>query len=242
MSKDVKSFFESHFHRYVDKPDFYSLIAREVKNLVVRDKQLSLLDVGCGDGRFIKALIKEGVSANYVAMDLSFNMLSNAATNLNCKEVQLFLADAFKLPLKDSLEFDVIHVDSVLHHLIGRTRGKSMKLVEKMLNILNGKLSANGVLIIEEVYYSSYLIPTITSFLVFYGLKLINFFRLDLSFTKEIRPGLEVNFLHEKQLIKNLEHYGSVVLLHKEAARVPRTYQVFLLKESGHITYSIRKK
>ncbi|MPZ07158.1 MAG: methyltransferase [Nitrososphaeraceae archaeon] len=242
MSKGVKSFFESHYHRYVDRPDFYLSIAKEIKKVLPDGRRLAFLDVGCGDGGFIKAMIEQGIEADYLATDLSLNMLLKASANLVNYDVDLFQADAFQLSLKESRKFDIIHIDSVLHHLIGKTRGESLELVKKMLNTLLDRLSSNGILIVEEVYYDSYLLSTITSFFVFYGLKLINFLNLDLSFTREIRPGLEVNFLHERQLIKILDHFGtSITLLNKEIWELPSVYQLFLLKERGHITYTAKR-
>jgi hypothetical protein len=105
-----------------------------------------------------------------------------------------------------------------------------------MIELLVSKLSDNGIIIVEEWYYVSYLLPQITSFVVFYGLKLINWLNLDLSYTKEIRPGLEVNFLHPKQLLKILGWYGFSYLLNKAPVEIPATYKFFLLKEKGHIT------
>jgi SAM-dependent methyltransferase len=205
--------------------------------------RLNFLDVGCGDGGFIKALIKQGVVADYLATDLSFNMLVRASDNLaGYDEVNMLQADALQLSLKESQKFDIIHIDSVLHHLIGKTRGESIEIVRRMLNGLIRRLSSNGILIVEEVYYDSYIFSTFTSFLVFYGLKLINWLKLDLSFTKEIRPGLEVNFFHEKDLVKLLNNSGSnATLVNKEIWELPKTYQLFLLKERGHITYTVNR-
>ena len=57
-----------------------------------------------------------------------------------------FLADGFKIPIKCNIRFNVIHMDSVLHHhLIGRTRGKSISLIEKMLRLLIDKLDEDGI-------------------------------------------------------------------------------------------------
>jgi hypothetical protein len=131
----------------------------------------------------------------------------------------LFVADAFNIPLKPDLKFDVIHLDSVLHHLFGKTRGKSTDLIKRMIELMVSKLSDNGIIIVEW-YYLSYLIPQFTTFVVFYGLKLINWLNLDLNYTKEIRPGLEVNFLHPKQLLKILGHYGFVYLLNKTSVAI----------------------
>ncbi|MGI0043579.1 MAG: class I SAM-dependent methyltransferase [Nitrososphaeraceae archaeon] len=243
MSKGVKSFFESHFHRYIDKPDFYLTIAKEIKKVLpAGGKRLKFLDVGCGDGGFIKALIEQGVVADYLATDLSFNMLVRASNNLAGHDVNMLQADALQLSLMESHRFDIIHIDSVLHHLVGRTRRESVELVRRMLNSLIGRLSTNGILIVEEVYYDSHIFSTFTSSLVFYGLKLINWLKLDLSFTKEIRPGLEVNFFHQKDLVNLLNHSGSnTTLVNKEVWELPKTYQLFLLKERGHITYTVKR-
>lgn len=238
----MKSYFESsHVHRYIKTPEFYSSIAEEIKKVVPENRTLSFLDIGCGDGSFMKALAEQGLEGEYVGVDLSKDMLLVASQNLHGLQATLVLADGLRLPFGVAKRFDVIHIDSVLHHLIGKTRGESLRLVERMLEVLIGKISSNGLLIVEEVYYDSYIYSKITSFLVFYGLKMVNSLELDLSFTKEIRPGLEVNFLHEKQLEQMLGRHGPVSLLNRMVWDVPHTYQLFLLKERGHITYSMTK-
>ncbi len=250
MSGNVKSYFESHSHNYSKGPEFYSSVVNQIKKTLQISSGARFLDVGCGDGNFIKALVKEGIKMRYFATDISLRMIRTAKENLvNC-DVELFVADGFKFPYRPSVKFDVIHIDSVLHHLIGRTRDKSASLIDEMLGLLVARLSDKGILIVEEWYYISYLIPKLTSFVVFYGLKLINFLKLDLSsYTKEIRPGLEVNFLHPGQLSEILSRYGSVYLLHKRSGyhalhnipgRVPASYRLFLLKDSGHIAYMLK--
>jgi hypothetical protein len=179
---------------------------------------------------------------NYFASDLSFRMITLGKKNLIDCNVELFVADAFNIPLKPNLKFDVIHLDSVLHHLIGKTRGKSTDLVKRMIELLVSKLSDNGIIIVEEWYYVSYLLPQFTSFVVFYGLKVINWLNLDFSYTKEIRPGLEVNFLHPNQLLKILGRYGFSYLLNKAPVEIPATYKLFLLKEKGHMTYVLKNR
>ena len=90
--------------------------------------------------------------------------------------------------------------------MIGPTKGKSLNLVAKLLRILRRRLSDNGILIIQEVYYDSYIIPSLTSRLLFYMLKLLNFLNLDISaFIKEFQLGLEVNFMHTSEIKNVLE-------------------------------------
>jgi SAM-dependent methyltransferase len=247
MSKKVKSYFESHAHNYQYGSEFYSLMINEIKNviqnIIEKKSDGKVLDVGCGSGTFIKALIEAGVKAKYFATDISFKMVQTARENFIGCDVELFIADSFKIPLKSNRRFDVIHIAYVLHHLIGKTRSESIFLIKKMVGLLLDKLEDNGIIIIEEHYFISYIIPEFTSLLVFYGLKLINVLNLDLSHsTREIRPGLEVNFLHPKQLVKILGQYGNVHLLYSTPSEVTKSYKLFLLKERGLIVYTLKKQ
>ncbi|MDQ6865575.1 MAG: hypothetical protein M3044_17325 [Thermoproteota archaeon] len=102
------------------------------------------------------------------------------------------MCDGLKKPLKPEVKFDIIDVDSVLHHLIGRIRTESVRLIHLFCKQLKDRLSENGSLVVE-VY-------------VFYGMKLLNFLRLDVSkLVGDLLPGLEVNFLHHKQIEELLE-------------------------------------
>ena len=135
-----------------------------------------------------------------------------------------------------------MHLDSVLEYLTGCTRGKIKRHTEKMLTSLTDKLEDYVIFLVQEVYYNSYIISKFTSFVVFYGLKLINLLNLDIGrFMTEIKPGLEVNFLHEKQLTNILNQYGSVHLLEKQPWGRRILYKLFLLKEWGHIAIYVRK-
>ena len=110
-----------------------------------------------------------------------------------------------------------------------------------MLKLLSDRLSENGVLVVEEMHYVSHLKPNITSSIIFYGLKLLNFLHLDISrIIKEFELGLEVNFLYDKEIEKLLEQYGTVRLIKKDLLKkVPKLYQFFLVKEVGHISYMV---
>lgn len=243
MSKGVKSYFEQHTHHYINKPSYlYSSIAKEIRKNIDNDRKINFLDVGCGDGGFIKAMLEQGIEANYIATDLSLNMAFFASKDLKNRSVHVFVSDVFRLSLREDLKFDIIHMDSVLHHLIGSTRAQSMRLAERLLEMLVQRLNNNGILIVEEITYNSYLFPEVTSGLIFYALKLMNRLNMNLSFIKDFRPGLEVNFFSEKHIIKKLRPYGSVHLINKESWELPRIYKIFLLKERGHNTYAVNIK
>lgn len=204
------------------------------------DHRIKILDIGCGDGSFIKNVLTAGIAADFVGLDMSINMLKMAKNSIDSPSVQLFAADGFKMPLKLEARFDLIHIDSVLHHLIGRTRAESLHLIDLFCKQLRDRLSENGSLVVEEVYYASYLFPGITSFMIFYLLKLLNVLHLDVSkIIGELLPGLEVNFLHNKQIEQLLGHYGTIQLVKQTPWPVPRFYRLLLLKDLGHISYVI---
>jgi len=202
-----------------------------------------ILDFGCGDGLFIKCMVDSNLKAEFYGAYISLGMIKLAKEKLHKDSVELFLADGFKMPVNSDIKFDVIHVDMILHHLIGKTRSTSTKLVHKMLDLLMSMLSAKGTLIIEEHISTSYLIPSFGSFIAFYGLKLLNFFHLDVNkFVDEIQPGLEVNFFHEKQLKKILEQHGIAEIIRKETSKPTKFRRIFLVKEIGTMSFIVKHK
>jgi SAM-dependent methyltransferase len=239
---NAKSYFDMHAHQhaYHKDPDYYITLVEHIKKNNPSEKP-RILDVGCGEGSFIRSMILSGIKADYVGSDISSTMIGIARKNLTSERVELLLADAFTLPIRNGIKFDLIHIDSVLHHLIGKTRSKSSKLVNQILDLLSDILTENGVLVVEEIYYASYIVPEITSFFIFYGLKMINALQLDFGrLTDKFHTGLEVNFLHDKELERILKAYGEDVhLVKKDSARVPMLYRLLFLKEFGHISYIV---
>src|SRR5919198_4137524 len=106
MAKNAKLYFEHHAHDYSDRHvQFYSKIGDYIRNAIVstegkegvsyvsNNKQtIMLLDVGCGNGSFVKYFIDTQekktphVGNNdyyFVATDLSFEMIKLAKQNLS---------------------------------------------------------------------------------------------------------------------------------------------------------------
>jgi SAM-dependent methyltransferase len=238
----VKSFFETHAHDYKMHPSFYSTIANKIKQDVSNLSDLKLLDVGCGDGTFIKSLINAGMRAEFLATDISFTMSNMARINLRLNRTEILVADAFNIPINAGKRFDVIHIAFLLHHLIGKTRAESKNLARKLISTLIGMVSENGTLIVEEVYYNSYFLPRLTSSIIFYITKLLSFIHFDsIHITNNYKPGLQVNFFSQFELEELLRDYGSVHLLYRNPWKVPELYRIFLLKEFGNIVYTLRK-
>jgi SAM-dependent methyltransferase len=217
----------------------YTSIINDIHRNHLPDK-IKILDIGCGDGPFIRSMLSTGIDAVFTGFDISINMLRNVKKNTDSLRVEVIAADGFKMPLKSEAKFDLIHIDSVLHHLVTKTRAKSLLLVNLFCEELVHYLSENGSLVVEEVYYVSYLIPKLTSSLIFHGLKLLNFLHLDASgIFSELLPGLEVNFLGDKEIERLLANYGRVCLIKKTPWSIPKLYRFLLLKDVGHISYMV---
>jgi SAM-dependent methyltransferase len=243
MSGNVKSYFEMHAHNYPKSEEFYSKLINRLKSLIDTARPVKLLDVGSGNGSFVRSLLNSRIKLDYYCTDISLNMLRIANGNLQDSNVGFFAADAFQLPLVKGLLFEIIHIDSVLHHLIDSTKGKSNLMAASLVDVLVDRLSDDGVFIVEEVHFGSHVSRQLTSTILFYALKINKFLRFDVSkVIPDLRPGLEVNFLDDEYLLSMLRRHGKVEKVHYESYTIPRSYKIFLLKKYGHSTYILRKK
>ena len=55
----------------------------------------------------------------------------------------------------------------------------------------------------------------------------------------EFNPGLEVNFLDDKEIERLLGNYGTVYLINKTPWPRWKLYRLLFLKDLGHITYMV---
>lgn len=240
---NVKTFFDNHSHysAYNKNPKYYFPIIKHLSTNT--NQEIRVLDVGCGDGSFLKGLISSGIKGQFLGIDLSYNLTKKAKdNNQNNKNVELIVADGFNIPIQPHIKFDLIHIDSVLHHLIGKTRYGSLKLSNRLLEILSSRLSQKGLLLVEEMYYNSRLIPFITSSLIFYSLKFINSTGLDFSkIRNDLKPGLEVNFFYDMQLRGMLGKHGKLEVIDKTPSKLSKLEKALWLKERGHISYLLKQ-
>lgn len=238
---DTKSYFDKHAHidTYHNDPKMYNMVIDLIKRNYVK-RGTRFLDLGCGDGTLIKSANSISVDFQFIGTDVSYEMIKTARHNLRGISVEFIVCDGFNLPIRNEIKFDFIHSAYVLHHLIGPTKGKSLDLVNTLLGILARTLSDKGILIIHEVYYDSYIIPSLTSTLVFYMLKFLNLLNLDMSpIIKEFQRGLEVNFMHTEELKRSLGHLGGKVqMVGKDPWNMPKFRRLLLLKEQGSVTFT----
>lgn len=80
-----------------------------------------MLDFGCGDGSFIKSLLNSDVNAEYFGTGISETMITMASTRLKSPHVNFLVSDGFNMSFSKNLRCDLIHLDSVIHHIIGKS-------------------------------------------------------------------------------------------------------------------------
>jgi ubiquinone/menaquinone biosynthesis C-methylase UbiE len=113
-------------------------LGKQIKQL----KPHSILEAGCGFGRNLNFLIKEGISAtNLTGADISRPLLRLARRNLPAA-LKLVSADIRRLPFADN-QFDLVFTHGVLMHL------KPKDLLPGLKEVV--RVAKKNVILIEEI-------------------------------------------------------------------------------------------
>jgi ubiquinone/menaquinone biosynthesis C-methylase UbiE len=101
-----------------------------------RNSKIRILDVGCGEGYFLKCIEKWFPNAEIYGLDIDDNKLYLASGRLNSAKLKKY--DAHKLPFPDD-SFDIVSAIQILEHL---------ETPELLLREANRILRNGGILII----------------------------------------------------------------------------------------------
>lgn len=104
------------------------------------NKNSSILDIGCGYGRTLETLYRDGF-INLYGIDISPSFINQA--KLNCPNAKLYVGDCKDFDLYFHQKFDVVLVMGVLEYVISDQ--DQIDIVKKIKNIL----SPNGIAIFE---------------------------------------------------------------------------------------------
>jgi tRNA (uracil-5-)-methyltransferase TRM9 len=117
----------------------------------------SVLDVGCGNGRFARFLEQRGLSPfSYWGIDASLLALDEARSRFGARDDRFFLRHDFveaEFPVPAELSqklFDLVAVFGVLHHVPGRL--ERLSLARKLAR----KLASGGVLVLTAWRFDRY--------------------------------------------------------------------------------------
>lgn len=122
----VAPFYEKVFKRHI--VEYYLNKRIEVVKKFFPDKNIKILDVGCGTGLFLYSLRKEGYN-NLWGIDISENMIKIAKERLNDRVLK---GDILSIPFCNST-FDLTVSIVTLHHL-GK-KWKVRKGIEEMVRV-----------------------------------------------------------------------------------------------------------
>lgn len=106
---DYSKIADTYNKRYVD--NYLPHIETSLKSLIKSNKYKTILEAGCGTGRWISSL--EEVSNKVFGLDYSFDMLKIPKADKSY--LNLVNADALHIPFKDNF-FDLIFCVNAIHH------------------------------------------------------------------------------------------------------------------------------
>jgi len=118
-----------------------------------QDKSINILEIGCGWGKFIKAMTKAGYT-NVAGVDISSEQIEIAKKFTKVENV--FLIDAFEYLKKQSGKLDIVILSDVLEHLENEYAIKLFMEIKKQLNE-NGKIIVqvpNGMSLLNPIRYA----------------------------------------------------------------------------------------
>jgi SAM-dependent methyltransferase len=116
----------------------YDVVRKIIRNEIPRDKNLSVIDLGCGTGTLAELFNKN----KYLGVDVDKGAIWQARRKFPGYKFKIGDAVNFKTEVK----FDLVLVVGVLHHLPDEK-------VKKVARRINSLLNKNGkVLIIEATY------------------------------------------------------------------------------------------
>lgn len=225
-------------------PEYDNRRLKEALDMVNRFRAAgsSLVDIGCGTGGALEFFKKETGISELCGIDISEKSLSKARQRTGCETFTGSILEK-DLPEKVSKRYDFALLLSVLHHLIGRTRGESVKLAELALRNALALLKRGGYLIVEEPTYST----TFAMAMLFYIKKLTTTITSDrITLGRRLANNIGapvVSFYSDDRMIKMLSGLKDVTIadINLKKGRIRPSWRLALITRSGDLTVAIRK-
>lgn len=199
----------------------------------------SILDIGGGGGCFTR-LCKESLkNVNVCVVDPSPKLLQKQ----NLDGINLVVG---KLPdeLNITEKFDYIHLKEVLHHVTGSSIDETKNLLKSSLVNSVKHLDDDGYLLIHELFYESYLIPTFTRTTIFYLLNLQNSLNFTLP-SRHFLKGLSVCFYTRDELQSVFNDIGLEVVDYYEEkwndTQMKNLKKISFIKNWGRMVFVLRR-
>jgi 2-polyprenyl-3-methyl-5-hydroxy-6-metoxy-1,4-benzoquinol methylase len=193
-----------------------------------------LMDVGGGCGIFSSGVLDRFPSMDITLVDPSEKLLAKADKRVH--KVNGTLPNSLNVNGK----FDYIHMHSVIHHLVGDSIKDSKNILKDSLLALRELLTDGGYLFLVDIFYDSYVLPSLTRTAIFYMLKAQKQLGIKIPH-RAFLEGLEVCFYTRDELRSILEDSGYEIIAYREYPyRDSITRKALLLKGWGDMLYIAR--
>lgn len=196
----------------------------------------NLLDIGGGSGTFAQLVKDSCLDIGVHVVDPSKKLLDR----INDTRIKKFHGNLPDQIFVDS-DFDYVHIKEVLHHIVGSSIGETKELLRESLFTMKGFLKEDGFLLIHELFYESYLIPTLSRTLIFNLLALQNKFGIKVP-AKEFLIGLGVCFYTRPEFELILNDCGfKIVDFHEEYWDSTFKTRLLFLQNWGRMLFIVKK-
>lgn len=161
-----------------------------------------LLDIGGGSGKFAKLVKNNCPDIEVTVIDPSKKLLDK----IDDDRIH-FLQGSLPNQIYLGESFDYIHVKEVFHHITGPSVKISKELLKKSLFTIKEHIKRDGIVLIHEIFYESYLFPTLSRNMIFYLLLIQNKLKIRIP-VSEFLLGLSVCFYTRSEFQGILEGCG----------------------------------
>lgn len=149
--------------------DFHTLRELEAKTAILAahfgTRPVAMLDVGGGNGAFSDAVLTRFPAWTSTVVDVSDHLLQRNAPN---PRKRLVKASVFDLERTFPDErFDLVAVNWLLHHLVGRTWRQSLGNIDRALRACTALLAPDGLLCVGENRYEGPFGSNLSAWLIF---------------------------------------------------------------------------
>lgn len=223
--------------------DFYGNIKPQIYDYYfinfIEKKRMSnqLIDIGGGSGTFAKLVCENCPLVEVTVLDPSRVLLNKIKDN-RIKSLQGKLPDDISL----GSNYDFVHVKEVFHHIVASSIDESKELLKESLFKVKSLLRDDGYLLIHELFYESYWIPTFSRTLIFHLLSLQNNLRFKIP-AKEFLIGLKVIFYTRAEFSSILRECGfKIHTFRKIEWNHGFKTKLLLLKNWGRMLFIAEKK
>jgi len=202
-----------------------------------------LVDIGCGTGSALEFIKKETGIQDLCGIDVSQKSLLKARERIDCATFAGSILDE-DLAEKIGKKYDFALLSSVLHHLIGRTRGESMRYALSAVSNSLKLVKYGGYLIIEEPVYS----PMFAMSALFYIKKFTTSItpkrRIIIGNRKAYNIGAPVvSFYSDAKLIEMIKGINGAEIADADyrEGKVRLFLRLVFITKSGDITIAVKK-